>query len=249
MEKDEGIDKLFFDFSSESRLGIIQALTQQNLRMKEVARKLDLTPTEAFRQLQRLTEASVVQKLPDGTYAITNYGKLTLQLLQSVKFTFRNKEYFLTHDVSRIPYPFVNRMGELSNGTLCMNTIENLNRAGQIFYEAENYAWVMGEKSLDSFNPAIAGRSAKGVRFRFLFYEHPKPDPLQGPAPRQAPIIEKRTLTNSPGIIICTEKEAGVCLPSMDGRMDYAGFSSKDPMFVAWARDLFLHCWNLGQPF
>ena len=247
MEKAEGIEKLFFDFSSESRLGIIRELTQQNLRMNELGRKLDLTPTEVFRQLQRLAEASVVRKLPDGSYEITNYGKLTLQLLPPLEFTFRHKEYFLTHDVSRIPYTFVNRMGELLKGTLCMDTIETLNRAGQIFNEAENYAWLMGEKSLDSFDPAISGRGTPGVRFRFLFYEHPKSNPLRGPAPRQAPLIEKRTLTTIPGIILCTEKEAGVCLPSTEGRMDYTGFYSKDPVFVAWARDLFLHCWDLGQ--
>ncbi len=244
MEKAEGIEKLFFDFSSESRLGIIRELTQQNLRMNDLARKLDLTPTEVFRQLQRLTEASVVQKLPDGTYEITNYGKLTLQLLPSLEFTFRNKEYFLNHDVSRIPYQFVNRMGELSKGTLCMDTIENINRAGHNFKDAEKYAWLMGEKSLESFDLAMAERGPKGVRFRFLLYEHPQSNPVLGHVPN----IEKRTLTSIPCIILCTEKEAGICLASIEGRMDYAGFYSKDPTFINWARDLFLYCWDMGTP-
>ncbi len=244
MEKAEGIEKLFFDFSSESRLGIIRELTQQNLRMNELARKLDLTPTEVFRQLQRLAEASLVRKLPDGTYEITNYGKLTLQLLPSLEFTFRYKAYFLHHDVSLLPYQFVNRMGELSKGTLIMDTIENINRAGRNFKEAENYAWLMGEKSLESFDLAMAEQGPKGVRFRILLYESPQ----SNPAPRHAPNIEKRTLTSIPCIILCTEKEAGICLASMEGRMDYAGFYSKDPMFITWARDLFLHYWDLGKP-
>jgi len=244
MEKGEGIDNLFFDFSSESRLGIIRELTQHNLKMKELARKLDLTPTEVFRQLQRLSESSVVQKLPDGTYEITNYGKLTLQLLPSLEFTFRNKAYFLNHDISRIPYQFVNRIGELSKGALCMDTIENINRAGHNFKGAEKYAWLLGEKSLESFDLAIAERGPKGVKFRFLFYEPPQSNPVLGDTPN----IEKRTLTSIPCIILCTEKEAGICLASIDGRMDYAGFYSNDPMFVNWARDLFLHYWNLGKP-
>ena len=58
-----------------------------------------------------------------------------------------------------------------------------------------------------------------------------------------------RTLDEIPGIILCTEKEAGVCLPSTDGRMDYAGFYSKDQMFINWAKDLFLHFWDNGKPY
>ena len=121
MEKSEGIEKLFFDLASESRLGIIRELREQNLKNNELGGKLDLTATEAFRQLQHLTEVRIVHRLPDGTYAITNYGKLTLQLLQSLEFTFEHKEYFVNHDVWRLPYQFVNRIGELSKGTLCLD--------------------------------------------------------------------------------------------------------------------------------
>jgi predicted transcriptional regulator len=141
----------------------------------------------------------------------------------------------------RIPYPFVNRMGELSKSTLSMDTADNINRAGHIFKEAENFAWLMAEKSLESVYLAMTERGPKGVRFRILFSEFPQSYP-------NAPTIEKRTLPSIPCIILCTEKEAGVCLASMDGRIDYAGFYSKDPMFINWARDLFLHYWDLGKP-
>ena len=132
MEKNKGIEKLFFDLASESRLGIIRELKEQNLKNNELGGKLDLTATETFRQLQHLTEALIVHRLPDGTYTITNYGKLTLQLLQSLEFTFEHKEYFLNHDVWRLPYQFVNRIGELSKSTLCMDTIENINRSSHV---------------------------------------------------------------------------------------------------------------------
>ena len=147
MEKSKGIEKLFFDLASESRLGIIRELKERNLKNNELGGKLDLTATEAFRQLQRLTEALIVQKNPDGTYAITSYGKLTLKLLQSIEFTFEHKAYFLNHDVWRLPYQFVNRIGELSRSRLSMDAIENMNRVGHMFNEAEKHAWAVGEKS------------------------------------------------------------------------------------------------------
>jgi len=224
----------------------MRELTQQNLRMNELSRKLDLTPTEVFRQLQRLTDALIVQKLPDGTYAMTNYGRLTLQLLPSLDFTFRHKAYFLNHDISRLPYQFVNRIGELSGGTLCIDSIENLNRSVQDIKEAENYVWVMGEKALESYGPAMQELVSKGIHFRFLFSDGLIPN--YHSVPGEAPLVERRTLTTIPGIIFCTEKKAGVCLRSTDGRMDYACFTGKDQMFVNWARDLFLHYWDTGKP-
>jgi predicted transcriptional regulator len=246
MEKSKGIEKLFFDLASESRIDIIRELKEQNLKNSELGGKLDLTATEAFRQLQHLTEALIIQRLPDGTYTITNYGKMTLQLLQSLEFTFEHKAYFLNHDVWRLPYQFVNRIGELSRSRLCMDTIENMNRAGHMFSEAETHAWAMGEKVLESLGPAMASPISKGVKFRFMGCECLLPNINRVPGETQH--IELRTLTDVPITIVCTEKEASICLPSTEGRMDYAAFYGKDQTFVNWARELFLYYWDKGKP-
>ena len=127
-----------------------------------------------------------------------------------------------------------------------MDTIENMNRADRMFCEAEKYAWVMGEKVLESTGQAMAEPISKGVKFRFMFYECLLPN--FNHVPGEAPHIELRTFTDIPIIIVCTEKEAGICLPSIEGRMDYAGFHSKNQMFINWARDLFLYYWDKGKP-
>ena len=51
MGEESGLEKLFFELASESRLGILRELQKENLKMQEIARRLDVTPTEAFRQL------------------------------------------------------------------------------------------------------------------------------------------------------------------------------------------------------
>jgi predicted transcriptional regulator len=51
MERESGIDKLFFELASENRLSILHELKKENLKMQEIARRLDVTATEAFRQL------------------------------------------------------------------------------------------------------------------------------------------------------------------------------------------------------
>ena len=103
MGNNEKIEKLFFELASESRLSILHELQNENLKMHEIARRLDVTATEAFRQLQRLSKALLVQKQPEGTFAITFYGKLVLHLSSSFEFVSKHREYFLTHDVWQIP--------------------------------------------------------------------------------------------------------------------------------------------------
>ena len=126
-----------------------------------------------------------------------------------------------------------------------MDTIENVNKAAHIVGEAEKYVWGIGDRALESIGPAMAERISKGVKFKFMFHESMLPN--YKPVPGEAQFIEKRTLTEIPGMIFCTEKEAGFCLPTTEGRMDYAGFFSKDPKFVTWTSDLFLYFWERGK--
>ncbi len=114
MSNNAGLDKLFFELASESRLSILKELQVETLKMQEIARRLDVTATEAFRQLERLSAASLVQRQPDGTFALAEYGKLVLQISTSLDFISRHKEYLSTHDLMRLPSQFVNRLGEAS---------------------------------------------------------------------------------------------------------------------------------------
>ena len=141
MGEESGLEKLFFELASASRLCILRELQKENLKMQEIARRLDVTATEAFRQLERLSTASLVQKQPDGTFALAEYGKLVLQISTSLDFISRHREYFSTHDLMRLPSQFVNRLGELAGAELEMDTIKNLNSGAQSFAKAKQYAW------------------------------------------------------------------------------------------------------------
>jgi hypothetical protein len=115
-----------------------------------------------------------------------------------------------------------------------------------MFSEAEKYAWGMGEKRLESLGPAMARPVSKGVEFRFMGYECLLPNFNR--VPGVASRVEIRSLTDVPITIVCTEKEAEICLPLTEGRMDYAAFYGKDRVFVNWARELFLYYWDKAEP-
>jgi predicted transcriptional regulator len=237
LESQEGIERLFFELASESRLGILRLLKEKNLKMNDAARKLDLTTTETFRQLQRLSEALLVQKQPDGTYAITSYGRLVLEFSSPLDFVLRHKEYFLAHDVWRLPHQFVKRLGELSQTNLLTGMMGSTAKSSRMIGEAQKYMWgISAEPIIPSFD-AVAKQIPKGVEYRFL-----SPQP-----PAKLPNLENRTLSEIPIMLALTEKEAGVSFPFFSGRADYAGFYGKDPIFLNWAKDLFLYYWSKGK--
>lgn len=246
MKEVEGPDRLFFELSSESRLGILRELEAKELKMQEVARRLDLTTTDAFRQMQRLSEASLIRKQADGAYTITQYGRLVLQLSSPLELLLRHREYFLAHDLFCLPHQFVDRLGELSSATLSTDSIENINRAGQMVKEAEQYMWGGGpERPLETAGEIAYERALNGIKFKFLFPEHFLPDhSILAGTPEN---IEWRGLSDIPVTIVLTEKEAGITFPLIGGKADYAAFIGDDPVFYGWVKDLFLYYWEKGS--
>ncbi len=248
MEDAEGPDKLFFELASDSRLGILRELNLKGQKMQEIARRLGLTTTDAFRQMQRLSEALLIQRQPDGSYTTTQYGRLVLQLSTPLELLLKHREYFMAHDLSRLPYQFVNRIGELSGARLSTDSIENINWAGQMAREAGQYLWGGGpERPLESAGLIAYERALEGIKFRFLFPEQFLPDrTVLAGTPQN---IEWRCLSDIPVTIVLTEKEAGITFPLTGGKADYVAFVGDDPTFMGWVRDLFLYYWEKGGRF
>ena len=211
-----------------------------------MGRKLELTDTEAFRQLQRLCEASLIEKKPDGTYTLTNYGRLMLELSPTLEFVFRQKKYFLDHDIWKLPRPLIARLGDLSGADLKTELAENVNRLEEMTMSSEEYVCSMTDQNISSLSHAMAERLQKGVKFRSIIHEKMIGTPLVQLTSGKN--VERRVLPDIPGILVMTEKEACVSLFLFDGKTDYAAFFGNDPKFLRWTSDLFLYCWDRGTP-
>jgi len=247
LESREGVERLFFELASESRLSILKELEKGNMKLSEVAKRIDLTQTEAFRQLQRLTEIFLAEKNPDGTYGISEFGKLVLHHTLTLKFISEHMEYFSAHDVWRLPAQFVDRIGELSRATLQMDTIENINKVSRMIKEAEQYIWGIGESAgMENMNETINEQIAKGTKFRFVGPESVQ-SPMYAIPPTLSRNFEVRVIGEIPAFVLLTEKEAAVGLRCVGGRLDYSGFVGVEPEFLNWAEDLFLYYWGKGK--
>ena len=209
--------------------------------MNELARRLDLTATEVFRQLQRLSDAQLIQKNQEGTFLLTAYGKLLMQLSSSTEFVFKHRQYFLTHDLSKLPQEFINRLGELSETILETDVIASMNKIEKIVKEGESYEYFLGEKALSHMEPVLRAKSASGVKFRFLFPKKLLPPYSDVWVENN---IEGRGISDIPVFLSLTEKEAIVCFPTTGGILDYLGFSGTDKTFLNWTKELFLFYWQ-----
>ena len=243
MEDQERIEKLYFELASESRLSILKEIDKQEGKMREIARKLDLTTTEAFRQLQRLNNALLVQKKPEGTYSLTEYGLLVLHFSFLFEFIHNHKQYFATHNIRKLPYQFLNRIGELSKADFRTNMIENINAAEHRIREAEKYVWGGGVEGPLNIRTTLQENILKGVRYRFLFPERFIPKERSFPAQ----VVEWRSAEDLPANFCISEKEAGISFCYANGQVDYVSFVGKDSIFVSWVKDLFLYYWEKGN--
>lgn len=228
------VEKLFYELASGSRLGILLELKQKDWKMNDLARKLDLTTTETFRQLQRLTEASLAKKQPEGTYAITEYGQLILEFTVPLGFMLKNKEYFLTHDVRCLPHHLLMRLDALSNATLIEGMVQSTTKISTMIGEAKQFMWGISPEPLAQTIEAINKAVPQKAEYHIL-----SPQPYS-----KLSNIENRTLMKPPLIMALNETHAAVCFRLVGGKVDYASFFGDDPSFHEWAKEVFLYFWN-----
>lgn len=247
MSEEKRLDLLFFELASEDRLAILRKLCGSELKMQDIARALGLTATEASRQLQRMSQAKLIERGPVGTYTTSQLGRLFLTLSASIEFAYKHDDYFLTHDLTQIPLPFINRLGELSQGTLVADLITDLARWEALLMAAQDHIWVMTPRAMGHLTKVSAVKLSEGVKIRAILNEENREAKIDLPSSKNA---ERKLVPEVPLIMIISEKEASVSFSSKkaDGIADFSSsFFGSDPTFLRWANDLFLFYWEMAK--
>lgn len=209
--------------------------------MNELARRNDITATEASRQIQRLLDDQIISKQPDGAYTLTNYGKLLLHFFPSLEFISQYRAYFLNHDIWRLPSQFISRIGELNGSTLCEEIAAVIDRIGNMMSSAEEYVWVLTDQAVNAHSSVMVDQVAKGIKFRSLIHERM----LNSSQVRVfGKSVERRVMPSIPALVVKTDKEAFFSLLALDGTLQHSGFFGGDKQFMAWVEDFYLYFWN-----
>ena len=245
-EENEEISKVLFELARTRRASILFEVEKKRLKMQQIAKSLDMTATETCRHLQRLSDASLLDKKGDGTYSVTEFGNLAIGFLSGFDFILKNKSYFLQHATSSLPYEFVNRLGELSLGTYSGNVLESTNHIRQMVFDAEKYILVMADQVDSSHIQTTNDKVSQGLKFQFIMEKGlAKTVSMRA---QQTLEFEKqkqrRYLDRVCGALMVTEKEAYVGLRGMNGLIDFSGFFGSDNKFRKWCFDLFNYYWE-----
>lgn len=246
-DDEERLSLLFSQLSNADRRRIIEELQTQNLKLGEVAKKLDITATEAFRQLQRLTDAGFLEKTSEGKYRSTPYSRLIIESSTAMDFLSKHREYFLDHETLLIPPQFRARFGELSKAVLHTESVPNINTGTEVLKSAEKWVDVMADQRLEQHGQLLRQRALdEGIRVRSLLQESLL-ERIKGELITSS-TQEIRYIPRVCATMINTDKIVGFALPRLDGKMDYQVFAGNDPESMKWAGDLFEDQWNKARP-
>jgi len=246
VQPEERTTELFFLLASMDRRRILSELQRENLKLNEVAKRLDMTATETLRQLQRLTEGGLLEKIPDGKYRLTSYVKLVLDTSSPLEFISKFREFFLVHDASLLPAEYRARLGELSDGKLMATTTETFNNTTEMIKNARERIDATVEVGFEVHLQMMKQRLEQGVKVRWLMQESFLTKARQRlRSEKQLPEI--RSIPRLCGHIYVTDKAAAITLRRNDGTMSLISLYGEDPPFLKWAADLFDEEWQKAK--
>ncbi len=240
-------NELLFELSHTVRYEIMKALAQTPHKLTKLGELVGANNPEVSRHLDRLKKAQLVSKDPEGFYSTTPYGSIILSFLPGLSFVASYPDYFLDHDLSKLPPQFLARLGELSNCNFGEGTIGNLDVSRKITSEARERLYMIS-REVPSDTEVFHSKISDGVELRVLIHESALPSGPEA-SQRQAAAPHVLRITSSvPVIMVITESTAALMFPNRKGMFDFsAGFSSTDPAFRGWCEDLYHYLWEKGR--
>ena len=256
----EHLSDLYFELSNEDRLRILGSLQVRPNTVTGLSRELGLTNQECSRHLSRLAEAKLTKRSPEGDYSITPYGSLSLELQGSQGFVAEHLDYFNTHSLGGVPSGLLMRFYELSGGELVDDIMVVFHNIESMLKEADDHIWSIANQYIASTIPLAREAFKRGVTNKAIDLKgyQPPPELRETVTPEDAETwnkaqasgnLEMRMLDKVDVFLWMSEKEvAVVSCPTLKGRFDYKGFTSKDERAIRWCEELFLHHWERGEP-
>ena len=254
MPPDMTLSELLFELSGNTRLDMLHTLETGPLTFTKIKKQMDLTSSEASRQIERLTGMKMIEKVVDGGYSITPLGRLVLSFLPGIDFVFKHRDYFLSHDTSPIPEELIIRFGDLSDALFMEGTVEIMNFMQMRMIKAKKYHYVMSDGMIRLFIPSVVKKAGSGITFGMIFPETFKKE-LSVIMEKYADIegfrsnIRIRTLESVQVGVGITDCGCALKLPDFNGNVDHSTMLvGSNPAFCRWCRDLYKYNWERAEP-
>jgi len=248
----------FLELASEQRLAILNNLRENESKLSALAKLLDSTPPEVFRNLERLQKSSLIEKKKNGNYELGTYGKALFAILPSLEFLSAHEEYFQEHSFGDIPHKYVQRIGALANSKLVTGFTSVTETWREIFSNAEEYVYgLLVEEPIGLIEPII-NKAKKGVEIHSIFSDSaiiPKSrkkilSELGVEKLIKDGIIQRKIKNDIKVAVILNEKEGGIMFSTIKGKPDISKmFFGDSKLFHEWCLDYFRYSWHNAHPF
>lgn len=257
MEDAGKVAEEFFQISSEQRLSMILKLSENPLKLSELAKSLNATVPEVRRNLERLTKAGQITKNSDGKFTVTTYGTAIINVIPLVNFLSKNRDFFQDHSFGDLPQKFISRAGAFSQCQYIKGVTRVMEHWKEIVNNSNEYIFgIVYEEPADLIEP-IVKKAQKGVIVNSIFSKSaitPKDrkkilEKLKVNVTKNKN-IERKIIKNVKLIVTLNEKEAAVNFPFLNGEVDMSKmFYGNDPAFHEWCLDYFRYCWYGSESF
>ena len=243
MSYQEYLYDLFFEISSQERHKILLSIMRESANLTQLSNQAGLNLPETRRHVTRLTKVGLIQRIPDGSYYITSFGKRVLEQVDTISFFLENRDYFQNHVVERLPHEFKIRLGDLASSNFYEKMLDFLQKIEQIVTSANETLCIFVDEIPYLLVPSIIDAISRGVEIRLITKEIRTPNPEMGKIFFSS--LTQHAITQNPDILLVfSDQMAAVAFPNLKGEVDYSGFASKDKWTLNWARALFDVKWG-----
>jgi predicted transcriptional regulator len=240
------VSEIFTELASETRCSIMISIDKKPAKLSSIARELDITAQDTFRNINRLVEAGLVRRGggEDGSaFQLTELGRLATKQIPYFLVIKKHKELFEDHTFKYIPDKFVQRIGALQNCEIVENVTPVLERLKKLESSAKQYLRIMVSQAWPEEGKIFAERAMNDVDVWTIIGRNtvfpreviesviPTIDGLQKSGKIKGKMLDTVMLPNMKG--------------EVDMRMLLVG---SDPSFNEWCLDLFNHFWECAGP-
>lgn len=254
------LEEIFLELASTQRLAIITRIRQGgNAKLSKLAKDLDVTMQEVHRNLNRLSNAGLIEKDLDGKFSLTTFGNIVLNQISTFDFLSKNRDYFSEHSFGNLPLQFVQRIGSLANSSCVKGFVTLIELWKQIYHESNEYIYsILPQIPMDLIENIVIKIKNSGIKFQYILPQHaivPKKrtELLQKAGFHELlknGLVERRMVNEIDIAILLNEKKATVMFPNSKGEHDMNSvFYSDDNLFHEWSEDYFKFCWNNSKSF
>jgi len=256
----EDVCDLFFELSNENRMRIMLALEKKPLKLTHISKLLNLTSSESHRQLSRLSETKLIAKDVEGFFTLTPFGEQTLKLIPGFRFISDNSDYFQTHSLSNLPSELLLRVGDLVGCLFSDDALVSVSNIETMMRDAGESILLIHDQFLLSAYPLAGEAVERGVKIKTIDPVVYRPSlPISGEVREEDQKtlskaledgrLENRIIERFDVFLWMSEKEVAILsFPTLDGKFDYLGYTSKDDRALNWCNDLFMYYWERAEP-